>query len=302
MADDGIRLAATELGPADAPLTVVFAHGYCLGSAAWVPQWTALRQAFGRRVRLVFFDQRGHGRSEVGPSESCTITQLGTDLDSVLRVLVPVGPVVLVGHSMGAMGVLSFARQHPEFVEDRVSGVALLSTAAHGLTARGLGRLLRTPLPDVLRAATRHAPGMTKTLRRSARRLLAPFIAAACTGTQPVSRDLAVLTDQLINDTDIATVAAFMREFALLDERAGLDVLATVRVPVLVMGGDADRVTPIARSVDIVDRVPHAEFVRIPGAGHMICLEHPIAVAEELRAWTDEGLASVIGRGYDRLG
>ncbi len=54
----------------------------------------------------------------------------------MLEELVPDGPVVLVGHSMGGMTIMAFAERHPELFEDRVVGVGLVSTTAGGLQDR----------------------------------------------------------------------------------------------------------------------------------------------------------------------
>ena len=101
-------------GSADAPVTVVFVHGYCLRMESWHFQRRQLERRWGAAVRMVFYDQRGHGRSGTPSVASCTIGQLGRDLDAVLRSVAPDGPVVLVGHSMGGMTILALARQRPE--------------------------------------------------------------------------------------------------------------------------------------------------------------------------------------------
>ncbi len=142
VADDGVGLYYEEVGPADAPLTVVFVHGYCLALGEFVFQRRELAAHFGESVRLLFFDQRSHGRSDHGDPERTSIDQLGRDLSSVLDTLVPNGPAVLVGHSMGGMSVLALAAIRPELfapatgrrgrARQRVVGVALLSTSAGG--------------------------------------------------------------------------------------------------------------------------------------------------------------------------
>ena len=71
-ADDGVLLSVEEIGPRDAPLTVVFVHGYTLSMASWAFQRRTLAAelatANGHRpdARLVFYDQRGHGSSGRG--------------------------------------------------------------------------------------------------------------------------------------------------------------------------------------------------------------------------------------------
>ena len=124
---DGVDLAVREVGPADAPLTVVFSHGFCLRMAAFHFQRVRLEQEWGEQVRMVFYDQRGHGQSAEAPPDTYTIEQLGRDLEAVLAATAPKGPVVLVGHSMGGMTVLSHARQYPQRYPTRIVGVALIS-------------------------------------------------------------------------------------------------------------------------------------------------------------------------------
>ena len=103
-ADDGVLLSVEEIGPRDAPLTVVFVHGYSLSMASWAFQRRTLAAelatANGHRpdARLVFYDQRGHGASSRGSADRSTIDQLAHDLATVIEARVPQGPVVLVGH------------------------------------------------------------------------------------------------------------------------------------------------------------------------------------------------------------
>ena len=73
VANDGVELYVEEIGPLDAPLTVVFCHGYTLEMACWHFQ----REELADLGRLVFWDQRSHGRSGRSRAENCTIDQLG---------------------------------------------------------------------------------------------------------------------------------------------------------------------------------------------------------------------------------
>src|SRR5512139_853365 len=86
------RVRLAPVGP-----TIVFCHGYALTQDTWHFQ----HAEFAAEYRCVFWDQRGHGRSEHGPAGSHTIDQIGRDLFSVLEAVSPESPVILVGHSMG---------------------------------------------------------------------------------------------------------------------------------------------------------------------------------------------------------
>ena len=88
---DGVDLAVREVGPEAARLTVVFAHGFCLRMGAFHFQRARLAEQWGPQVRMVFYDQRGHGQSSEASPESYTVEQLGRDLETVLAVMAPRG-------------------------------------------------------------------------------------------------------------------------------------------------------------------------------------------------------------------
>ena len=116
---DGVPLAVREVGPTDAPLTVVFAHGFCLRMGAFYFQRARLSEQWGDQVRMVFYDQRGHGQSGEAPPDTHTVTQLGQDLESVLAVVAPraVGCVRKKGTSLPSSVAISAssARLQPSF-------------------------------------------------------------------------------------------------------------------------------------------------------------------------------------------
>ena len=112
-ADDGVPLHVEIEGDDNAPLTIVFVHGFTLSMDCWHFQ----RRDLDDVGRLVFYDQRSHGASGRSARKHATIDQLGRDLGTVLAAVAPRGPVVLVGHSMGGMTLLALADQHPEINE-----------------------------------------------------------------------------------------------------------------------------------------------------------------------------------------
>ncbi|EUA52743.1 putative alpha/beta hydrolase fold protein [Mycobacterium xenopi 3993] len=85
----------------------------------------------GPQVRMIFYDQRGHGRSGEASPETYTVTQLGRDLETVLQVVAP--RAGRAGRPFdGGMTVLSHARQYSQYYGDRIVGAALISSAAEG--------------------------------------------------------------------------------------------------------------------------------------------------------------------------
>ncbi|WP_405899413.1 alpha/beta hydrolase [Streptomyces sp. NBC_00727] len=273
---------------APAPVTVVFSHGYCLGQDSWHFQRAALRGI----VRTVHWDQRSHGRSERGRAQARAgggvpvgIDQLGRDLKAVIDAAAPEGPLVLVGHSMGGMTIMALADQYPELIRDRVAAVALVGTSSgrlnevsFGLPVMGVNAVRRV-LPGVLRALGSQAE-LVERGRRATADLFAGLIKRYSFGSRDVDPAVARFAERLIESTPIDVVAEFYPAFAEHDKSATLPLFRDL--PVLILAGDKDLVTPSSHSEAIADRLPDAELVIVPDAGHLVMLEHPETVTDRL--------------------
>lgn len=275
---DGVLLHA-QVGGIASDTTVVLAHGFLARSVEFDLQW----QALGRVARLVRYDHRHHGRSEVRADE-VTVEQLADDLADVVAALAPTGRVVLVGHSMGGMAVLSLAVRHPSVV-DRVCGVALLATGAgHYLDGHrvedafrwGARRHLLAPALWVLRrlaplaerARVRHSPVM----RRATRALVF--------GTTDVDPASLSQVQSLLEEPPLTVLSAFHGSLLRNDVRDGLAPLAGR--PVLVLTGTEDRLVRPEHSrrmaADLREAGADVELVEVDGAGHAVNQTRPSEV------------------------
>jgi pimeloyl-ACP methyl ester carboxylesterase len=277
---DGVPLVAREVGPASAPLTVVFAHGFCLRMGSFHFQRARLTEQWGDQVRMVFYDQRGHGQSGEAPPETYTVEQLGQDLESVLAVMAPHGPVVLVGHSMGGMTVLSHARQFPQRYPTRIVGAALISSAAEGVSRSPLGEILKSPALEAVRFAARYAPKTVHRGRGAARSIIGPILRAASYGDEKISPSVVAFSERMMHDTPIATLVEFLHALEVHDETAGLETLN--KIPTLVACGDSDLLTPMEYSQEMADALAKSELVIVDGAGHLVQLEQPEVIDDAL--------------------
>lgn len=281
---DGIPLVVREVGPVTAPLTVVFAHGFCMRMGSFHFQRAALAQRWGKQVRMVFYDQRGHGQSATAPIETYSVEQLGQDLETILQVMVPRGPVVLVGHSMGGMTVLSHARQFPQSYGNRsgrrVVGAALISSAAEGVPRSPLGEVLQNPALEAVRFATRYVPGLVHRTRGAARAVLRPILKTASFGDDEVSPSVVAFSEAMIHETTVDTLVEFLHALEVHDETAALPVLA--KIPTLIACGDRDLLTPHKHSEEMAAALLNCELVILPGVGHMAMLEQPDVIDDAL--------------------
>jgi pimeloyl-ACP methyl ester carboxylesterase len=294
LADDGVPLHVEINGPDTAPMTIVFCHGYTVNQDCWHFQRRDLSDH-----RLVFWDQRDHGRSGRSAAGSGSIGQLGTDLKAVIDAAAPgPGPVVLVGHSMGGMTIMALADQYPGLFGTKVVGAVLISTAARGLESGSpwmpapLRPALTRALPTVLNGA---AKGKRAILVERGRRVSADlaFLTTRLIGfgDGDVSPDTVAFLEQMIRDTPIEVVARFCQALLSCDMRDSLPVLGTV--PVTVVVGEKDRLIAARLGIELAAEIPGARLVWVPGAGHALILERPDVVN---RAIT-ELLARVAGGG-----
>ncbi len=271
LTEDGVALAARVVGPENADASVVFVHGFCNNMQSFHFQRRDLAELWPR-VRMVFFDLRGHGSSGVPSSASCTVAQLGRDLVRVIGECAPSGPLVLVGHSMGGMAILAAAARFPELFERRVRGTALLATTAAGVTRAGAAQLLRGPAVDGFRLLVHTSPALVQAGRTTARQLITPVLHVSSFHGD-VSPTLSRFTTSMIDRTPVETVVKFLEALQVHDESAALPTLAPQ--PALVVGGGHDMIIPFRNSRDLAARLPGADLVRVTDAAHMVHLQYP---------------------------
>lgn len=262
-ADDGGRIHVTERGSGP-PL--VFLHGVSLSGVVFHHQVAALSDRF----RVVVVDHRGHGRSEAG-RDGHTLARLGADLVQVLAAL-DLRAALVVGHSMGGMALLQAWADHRVALVERVAGVGLLSTAAHlGFAVPGWMALSSVTTPLTVR-------GMRLSARLPGGHLpdndLSYLLARLGFGPRP-SPSLVDQSRRLSSAVPPTVLADLWPGIIGLDLRA---VLATLTVPVEIVCGSHDRLTPRRRSEELAAGLPEARLLVLDGVGHMPMLERPAAV------------------------
>ena len=248
------------------PVTIVFAHGWTLAHTVWIP-FIELVQA-AHNVRVIAYDQPGHGRSTLGKDYRPTIRALGETLADVLEATVPDGPVVLVGHSMGGMTIMAYAGTHPEELRDRVRGVLLVGTSAGDITRRFKG------FESVVMRAIHRGPmiptGNFITQRGQRHTLF---------GDRCKPEDLA-FTVKVMASTPLPTLSRYYLALMDHDETEHLGLLA--ETPTVVMVGEKDRLTSTRHARRLHTAIPGSRLVVVPGAGHMLMFEAPDLLAIEL--------------------
>ena len=248
-APDGTRLYAEVTG--EGP-TLLLTQG--LGYATW--GWERQVPALAERFRVIAFDNRGAGRSDK-PDEPYSIELLADDAAAVIEQLGAL-PAHVLGFSMGGYVALTLARRHPE----AVASLVLVSTTCGGPGAEGV--------PAATARAWREASGLDPP--EFARRTMPLSFAPGWVDAHPAEFEHA-LAARLDHPTP---AFAWRRQYDACEEflAHGIDVGA-IAVPTLVLHGTADRVVPYANAALLLERIPGARHVALPGAGHLALLERP---------------------------
>ncbi|MFD7914207.1 alpha/beta fold hydrolase [Streptomyces sp. NPDC059752] len=272
---DGARLHVEVHGDEDAP-AVVLAHGWTCSTAFWAAQTRALAATH----RVIAYDQRGHGHSPAARAAGHSTTALADDLVAVLEAtLAPGERAVVAGHSMGGMTIMAAAGR-PEFAE-RAAAALLCSTGSSRLVAEALvlpvraGRV-RTRVTGAVLGSRAPLGPVTPVARKVLK------YATMGPGSAP---DKVEACARIVHACPTGVRHAWSRVLAGLDLDADV---ARLTVPTAVIGGTADRLTPIVHARGLAAALPNCVgLTELTGMGHMTPVEAPEAVTGAVRELAD---------------
>jgi 3-oxoadipate enol-lactonase len=250
-----VPLAHDERGSGPAILLI---HGHPFSRRMWAGQLDALSDDF----RVVAPDLPGYGES---PARGETISPRGL-ADSVVELMDALGieRATVVGLSLGGLVAMELGLGYP----DRVAGLVLTATTAAPLT-REEAEMRRST------AERLEQDGMLDHALEMAGRLFGPA------ARREPALVLPILETMLT--TSPAGAAAALRGRA--ERPAYHELLPGLRVPALVLAGDADFFSTAEITAQLVAALPDPEVVILPGIGHMPNLEAPEAFDRAVRTF-----------------
>lgn len=261
-ATDGLAIHV-EVDDGPTGPTVVFVHGWVCTLNSWHYQRLALRG----EARMVFMDQRSHGKSARSYDHNSSIRQLADDLLVVLKEFAPTGDIILVGHSMGGMTIMGLADAHPELFGTRVKGVVLVATSA--------GNLMKSS------SAMRYLrPLITRTsLLLDRGRSFNSFSIVRHWAVGPHAQERHIdMTNEMILSTPTHVIIDFYQNFVTLDLYRSLEAIGKAKT--VVIGGTKDLLTPFWHSRRLAADIPGATLIGVEDAGHMVIFEQHDKVTE----------------------
>jgi 3-oxoadipate enol-lactonase len=245
---DGAEIYYIDMGDRSAP-AIVLIHGFPFSHEMWNPQIEFIKNHF----RVIAYDIRGHGRSDVGDGQY-SLELFVDDLIALLDHL-QLEKVVLCGLSMGGYIALRAIERNPE----RFRALILCDTTSNA---------------DSNEAKLRRAASI-KTVKRA--------------GVVPYAQEFlkAVLTPQDVqNKLDLVRAVLSMIEsnssvgicgtlLALAGRTETTPSLPKIQVPTLILVGEQDKITPPELSEKMHALIPNSKLQILPNAAHLSNLEEP---------------------------
>ncbi|MEV0825771.1 alpha/beta fold hydrolase [Nonomuraea rubra] len=237
-------------------------HAFPLSSAMWLAQ----REGLARVCRVITPDLRGFGGSRLGEDEP----SLDLMADDVARLLDEEGidRAVVGGLSMGGYVTMAFCRRHP----DRVLGVILADTKAGADPP----------------AARDNRERIAQAVLSGGSEVLVTEVLPALIGRTTRERRAMVFgrVKGLVQSAPPGAVAWAQRAMAARPD--SFETLSGLKVPLLIIVGDEDELSPPSDAEAMAQAVPEGKVEIIPKAGHLSAVEQPeafnTAVIEFLKA------------------
>ncbi len=266
---DGSEIHVEFYGLDDAP-TIILTHGWGPDSTVWY----YLKKQLCDRFRVVVWDLPGLGKSIKPENRDYSLEKYARDLEAILS-LTGEQPVMLLGHSMGGMILLTFCRLFPEHLTGRVAGLIIVdATYTNPLKTTIFSKLLlilqKPLLEPLLHLAIVLSPLLWVTSWLS-------YLNGSTLLTTEISGFRGTETRGQLNFSTLiglkaspGVLARGMLAMLRFDET---ETLPRISVPTMVVVGKSDIATRLLASKRISLDVPQAELTVLSPGGHMVLME-----------------------------
>jgi len=261
---NGTTLAVETCGSG---LPLVLLHAFPLDHRMWTRVLP-----LADHLRLIIPDQRGFGESvsrDTTAAEPASIEQLAEDVVALLDALHIHEPAVIAGVSMGGYVAQQVAARHP----DRVHSLILCDTKFAADT------------PEARAGRTDLAARVGRVGQRILAEAMIPNLLAKAPTVESPSKRNAVeqLLHEMITRQPVATIQAAL---AALGQRPDMTAaMQQCNLPVLLVCGAEDTITPPAVMQAMEELLPRGRLLVVPEAGHLVPLEAPDIFCEAVLAF-----------------
>lgn len=253
---NNLSVSYSDEGAVDAPV-VIFIHGFPLNKSMWDLQLEALKDEY----RVIAYDIRGHGDSDHG-KEDFSIDLFASDLISFMDNL-KIRKAVVCGLSMGGYIALNAIGNYPE----RFDALILSDTQCIADTPKIRENRL-TAIENIKKN------GLEDYAHESIKNLFAP-VSLLTKDTEITS-----VREMIVNTSNLS-IYNTLHALAIRKDTSG--ILSHIKIPVLILVGDEDKITPPEMAESMHKKISGSQMNIIEHAGHLSNMENPFEFNYQIR-------------------
>lgn len=270
---EGLGLVPDGSKMKERPTAFLIHGGPGADHTAYKPLFSSLTD----QLQLVYFDQRGQGRSARGNKETYTLANNIEDLEA-LRDYLGLEKIVLIGSSYGGMVALSYAIKYPQNVQ---ALMAIATAGSHHFLTRAKEILQTTGTPEQIKIAQYLWDGNfpDEAHLRKYFQLMGSLYSLTY-DPKAKSNDFkrTILSVEAIN----VAFSTFLREYNIIDQ------LSQITAPSLIIGAKEDWVCAPEFSEEIAQHIPNATLKILENCGHLIRADQPEKLMQEIRNFLNQ--------------
>jgi 3-oxoadipate enol-lactonase len=258
---NNLTVSYCDEGPDEGPV-VIFIHGFPFNKSMWDKQMKALKED----CRVIAYDIRGHGDSDAG-NEDFSIALFVSDLLWLMDTLV-IEKALLCGLSLGGYIALNAIENYPE----RFDALILSDTQCVADTPETKEKRKKA-------VGSIEQNGVEKYADESIKNLFAPQSFTS-------RKEEIASVRAMIVTTSKQSICNTLRALYLREETC--DKLSEIKVPVLILVGKEDKITPYAAARSMQEKIRDSHLVVIPHAGHVANMENAFEFNDHLKKFVHE--------------
>ncbi len=243
-------------------IDVLFIHGWLHNHTVWAPIEKKIREeGYG----TVCVDLRGHGRSDKPKDEkSYRISEFVLDIKKIISQRKK--PVILVGHSMGGMIILSLMKKPSKHIH----GIVLVNTTYENPANKSTINTFFA-LQPILEHAIKYLEKKPDF-----------FTQEDINFQKHTSRNLIIQAYEGLKNSRMKSIFSSLYQIIQYNEK---DVLETIQVPTLIIGAKKDKLTAVEFSQTMHEKIPHSTLYILHKASHNSHLEEPQTIYTQLNEY-----------------
>lgn len=236
---------------------IIFIHGFPFNKSMWNKQMEALKNDY----RVIAYDVRGHGNSDAG-TKDFSIDLFASDLLNLMDAL-KIDKAMLCGLSMGGYIALNAVESYP----DRFDALILSDTTCTADTPEAKEKRMKT-------IESIRKDGVEKFADDSIKNLF------ASESFSTKKKEIAAVREMIVNTTE-ELLCKTLRAF--YERKETCSKLSDIYVPVLIMVGEEDKITPLAAAQLMQEKIKESLLSIIEHAGHLSNIENPLEFNNQLK-------------------